>query len=432
MPNSFLLRIKSWRKNEKLRERLTEGVLAAYVVLIPFQWKFPPISLMIMLLGALFLFFMEKDYLRRMRSNRYLTAVLLYFGWVLIGLTYSDYPDEGGKDIQVQIALMAWPVGLVTLASVTADMVRRLLMYFVRALAVSCILCLSLAFGNYMEDGLSTHFFYRNVAAWDLVPQHYMSMYISFGVLILAYRWLRSRDKLSRWAKIELASIAVLFLVMQGLLSVRIQFIAMPIALIPFLSLAVKGRRLGRKALFKGGVVILGFLIAIAILPGTQRRVIETYHEIRSFNEVVDKKQTNHRVYLWKYGAEVIGENWLLGTGTGAANKALHEKLIPVDAQFWDGQSVYYLRDKEYNVHNVFLQAWMTHGIIGFVLICIILLGPLIRAVRKKDAFLTSFLLLTFVSFLTESMFERQAGSLWFGCFYALLVVIQSQRLNTE
>ncbi|KAB2816129.1 O-antigen ligase family protein [Phaeocystidibacter marisrubri] len=430
MTNSFLHRIKSWRTNTKLRERSTEFVLSAFVVLLPFQWKFPPISLMIMLLGVVFLFFIDRDYLKNIRSNLYFKLILAYYAWVAIGLTYTDFPKEGGADLQVQISLLAWPLGLAALNVVNQKMIDRLTMLFVRAMGVSVVLCLMLATFAYLEDGNSSHFFYKNLSAWPLVPQHYMGMYVSFAIIILIFRWFFKRKSFRTIEHIELYILIALFLLTQGLLSVRNQFIAFPLAILPLLLTAKRKHLLTRRGILKGLGIGAVLLAVIAILPGTQRRIIETYHELRSINHVVDKKQTNHRIYLWKYASETIGENWLLGTGTGGGNAALRENLKDCDAKYWDGSNVYYLYQKEYNAHNVFLQAWMTHGIIGFLLIVAILFIPLVRATKRGDILTSGFIILATVSFLTESMLERQAGVMWFAVFYALLVVAQRNEVT--
>lgn len=424
MPAPWLQRIEAWRNNDSLRETLLEGVLSFFIVLLPFQWKFPPISLMMMLLGVVFLlYFNPSKYWKRLRSARWFWPLAAFYAWILIGLSYTDYPAEGAADVQVQIALIAWPLGITALGGLSRAARNRLFTLFTRALAISIILLLILALQQYVIDQNIEHFFYKNLAAWELVPQHYLSMYLSFATLALIYRWFTRRSQMMTWQKAETFILVALFLGAQSLLSVRIQFIAMPLAFIPVLIAAVRMKSIGKKGWIIGGSVAAVVVTILFLLPGSQRRIMETYHELRSINKVVDKKQTNHRVYLWRYGTDVIAENPIWGTGTGGANKALHEKLLDCDAKFWDGTTHYYLYEKEYNVHNVFMQSWMAYGLIGFALILIITVGPLIAFWKAGDYLTVGFLLLCIISFMTESMLERQAGVLWFAAFYSLLVV---------
>jgi O-antigen ligase len=138
---------------------------------------------------------------------------------------------------------------------------------------------------------------------------------------------------------------------------------------------------------------------------------------------MVNNKQTNHRVYLWRYGSEVISDHFWLGTGTGAADDALYEELKQCTAQFWNGERTYLLSEKKYNYHNEYLQHWAAHGLIGLLMLLGLMLVPLIYFGRKLNALQLSFLVLTAIAWLTESMLERQAGVLFFSFFYALLFV---------
>lgn len=428
MPASFLRKVNLWRSDARVREIGLTVNTGLFIALLPFQWSFPPISLMIMILGGLFIFFLSPQYLKRMASGYGLWLMAAYYLWMAVAAIYSGYPQEAGLDIMLSISLIAWPLGFAVLGGLSRHSTDRLLILFVRILAVAVIMALVIALINWREDGGIRHFFYQNFAPWEMVPSHYFSMYISFALLVCAERWIRKGWPGGRWRRVEAIGFITLFLVAQTLLSVRIQFIALPMALAPLLIFALRRKMIGKRAIRIGILLGIGVLITLFLLPGTQRRITDTWHEIRSFSAMVDQKQTNHRVYLWNYSAEVIGENTLWGTGTGAANKALHEKLLTSDARFWDGEKTYYLYEKEYNAHNQFLQSWMTYGIIGFLILLAILFLPMFRSVQQKDWLSLGFLILCVISFSTESMLERQAGVLWFAVFYSLLVVSPHSR----
>ena len=168
--------------------------------------------------------------------------------------------------------------------------------------------------------------------------------------------------------------------------------------------------------------VLAILLVGIMILPGPQRRIKETFDEFASINGMVNNKQTNHRVFIWRYGAEIISENPLLGVGTGGAEIHLREKFKDCKAKFWNGTENYTLDQFPYNFHNVFMQAWGTNGLPAFLILLGVFLFGMVTAFRHRDAFLLGFLLLSGVSFMTESMLERQAGVLFFGFFLSFLL----------
>jgi len=174
-----------------------------------------------------------------------------------------------------------------------------------------------------------------------------------------------------------------------------------------------------------GFVSLAFFSVAIAAFPDSRRRIIETFHEIRSFDKIVDNKQTNHRVYIWREGIEVIKEDPVFGKGTGSEDENLALRLNKVEARFWDGSNVYYLSKGGYNYHNQFLQWFASNGILGLIFIVGIFAIPLYSSISKKQGLVAAWLVLCLVSFTTESMLERQAGVLFFGFFFGLMIINQ-------
>ena len=76
------------------------------------------------------------------------------------------------------------------------------------------------------------------------------------------------------------------------------------------------------------GIGFLALISAIVfITPSSRKRIIETYQEWSVFKGTNKQKQTNHRVFIWADGWQVIKEHFWLGTGTGASNDYLYERI---------------------------------------------------------------------------------------------------------
>jgi O-antigen ligase len=188
----------------------------------------------------------------------------------------------------------------------------------------------------------------------------------------------------------------------------------------------------------------------------------------------VDNNNSDPRKFIWAEGVEVIKNHWLIGAGAGDAKDALvarYSKLILdnptadnlVDSTVFQIQknkkTVSYLKEgalisdisygeqlsnhaknilerknnhyktafqRAYNFHNQYLQTFGEIGIFGFLLLCYLLGYPFILSIKNKDYLIISFLFIVGGSFLTESMFERQAGVAFFAIFYVLLI----ERIN--
>ena len=211
-----------------------------------------------------------------------------------------------------------------------------------------------------------------------------------------------------------------LFLIM---LTVRIQILALPMSL--FIVFLHYRKRIGfnYKHLLGIGLGASGFVALLFAIPESNKRIQETMDEVSSFNEMKNNKQTNHRVYLWKYGIEVVKENFWIGSGIGDADYVLHDKLENCEAKFWNGKRVYYLKERLFNYHNSFLQHFAANGVLSFLIFLSFFIIGIVWSIRNKDVVSLVFLVLCLFSFFTESMLERQAGVLFFSFFYSLFFI---------
>jgi len=83
-----------------------------------------------------------------------------------------------------------------------------------------------------------------------------------------------------------------------------------------------------------------------------------------------------------------------------------------------EGYSI--VKDRNFNVHNQYLETWMGIGILSFVLLLLLLFIPLFF--RSKHYLLPYLIIILSTSFLFESMLNRLAGVMFFAFFLSLLV----------
>jgi len=392
--------------------------LLLYTVLLPFQPFFPPITSGIVAFWLVYLLSFQKERLALLLKNQYAQLWFFYYLILTLGLFYTSNPDEAAIDLVLKISLVLWPLGFASWPEPIIQYKSAILSVFAWSTVASAFALTVIGVSRWLEADADGSQLYQFMSIWDWLPNHYMAMYASFSVFIFIHLFLQKQHSI--W--ISLLGISVL-IVLIALTSVRIQFAALPLGGLFFLFFQkTSGPLKKRLALLSA----LGFcaVVGIAVLvPSSRSRLAETFDELRSINGMVESKQTNHRVYLWRYGADVIAENFWLGTGSGAANDALNEKLKDCPAKFWNGKRHYYLSEYQYNYHNAFLQHFATHGIIGFLIFVGIFVWPFFYRRHTINGLGAAFLAISAVSFFTESMLERQAGVLFFGFFYALLFV---------
>lgn len=402
----------------KLALQLGFVALAIYVVLLPFQPFFPPITSGIVAFWLVYVLSFTPKRLQYIATNRFAQLFILYFVMLVVGYLYSNNQHEAGLDIMLKVTLLLWPLGMATWPELFSTYRNTIYKIFLALTAFSALFLMVVALFNWHSSGLPLKQFYQFTSAWTWIPNHYIALYASFGILMAVFLALENQ---LRWI---FSGIAILiFMSLLVLASVRIQFVALPLALMVSV-FALRDFSVQRKKLLPiaGGFLVLLIAIAFAF-PASRQRILETADELRSMKKMVNNKQTNHRVFIWQYGWEVCQENFWLGTGTGAADAALQVKLKDCDADFWNGHRTYKLSEGNYNYHNAFLQHFATHGILGLFVFIGLFLAPFWFYGRSINALQVGFLVLTAVAFFTESMLERQAGVLFFSFFYALLFV---------
>lgn len=408
----------------KGRWALTLGLAALmiYTVLLPVQPFFLPITSGIVLFWLVYVLSFQKQRLTLLLKNPLALLWVVYYLWVVFGLFYSHNSAQGAKVILLKITLLLWPIGVATWPKLIEKYRPVVLQVFSWVVVCSALYLSTVGLWRWAQSGLSAghiHSFTTDVYTW--IPNHYIALYASFAIIYFLGDNLSSKKILS----LNTAAVAILLLFL-GLVGVRIQFLALPLAFLVYLIFYSSSRKTGFKHIALGLWVVVASLAVMMAVPSSRKRALETIDEVQSARGIENKKQTNHRVYLWSYGKQVIEENLWLGTGTGAANDALHEKLKTCDARFWDGERTYTLSEKKYNFHNSFLQHWATHGLPGFLILMAIFVLPFYFFRENIDALGAAFLTLCFISFLTESMLERQAGVLFFGYMYSVFFIGRS------
>lgn len=383
--------------------------MLAYAALLPLQWKSLHITWALLAFGLAFLpAVVQRRFAWKPSTLQILW--LAYYVLLLVGMAWSSQPHEGARMAVLQITLLLWPMTLGFWPAISDHTRHQVYMAFAAVTSLSVayqVLRYAWMYHTGMTGGVWN---YTDVALWDMVPSHYQALYLAFAILLVLDAGLRTKNNLYL-----LWSAALMLLL--AFMAVRIQWIALPVALVVY---ALNARKPLRELPWRwlgGGLAIMA--VVVFAIPQTRERLVNTAHEIQSFNGQVDQKQTNPRVFLWREAVKIVQEN-PFGMGVGAENTALTQQMQQVDAKFWNGESLYQIHEKGYNFHNAFLQQAGRLGWLGAGLLVLLFVWPWFK---RGSALGRAFLALTAVSFLTESMLDRQAGVLFFGFFYAVLFV---------
>lgn len=332
---------------------------------------------------------------------------LSFYGLHLLGMTYTSNEIEGMQKLETNLPLLVFPLILFSFPVQKTSDRYFVLKSFVLGCLVSSIYSTGCAFVKYCETEDNWLYYERLSSFLGFHPTYY-SMYLSFAlftVLFFLMKNFKTESSIKRLAGITLSCWFFLFIL---LLSSRMTILATSAILgMSFIIGMSINRRLWQGIVIGIiGIVLLFFLVKT--LPGLKIRTIAT--EKRIEKQAKKEGVSDPRINIWKAASEVVQKNLIQGTGTGD----VQDELVKV----YKKRNYQKELNKNYNAHNQFLQTTISLGIIGGLLLLMYLFIPFKIAFLQKDYLYMLFLALVILSFLAESMLQRQWGTLFFGFFH--------------
>lgn len=147
------------------------------------------------------------------------------------------------------------------------------------------------------------------------------------------------------------------------------------------------------------------------------------YDAIRSGSNPSGKSFAQ-RFEFWRVASNIISKNTLFGVGTGDVKQSFDQEYELSDSP---------LR-KEYRLraHNQFLTFWIAFGIVGLLLIPVSLWFCFKNRGHLNTVASTAFLIIVFLSFLTEDTLETQAGVSFFAVWVSLFFLLPKAALPSD
>ena len=385
------------------------GAVSAILLPSAFEWLSPLYGLILVGIALL----LQGD----LHPNKWLLlASAAFLDWELISIWWSTHRSEGWRDVIMilPIVLMGLIVGSKS-KEVEVKMYRNWALIFAYATvaAWSWTVAESLFKSGWVQ--------YNDLELGGRLGIHYQSLYLLVAAFILeASLW----DSANKKYKILHALLIVWLLFGCIMLSARIHLLLLPVFILVRTLDLLQGKIANKKkaSLWAAGIII-SMVTLMAVLPGTSRRLTDLKNEWRSMDGMVDGKQTNHRIYLWKYGWNVANKSPIIGVGNGAGDELLHEALQSCDAVFYKKKEPYYLHEFKYDFHNMILQNFAEGGIVGVILLLFLFA---VGFLQSQGSWRYAWALFFFTG-MTESLLERQAG-----VFLLAFLILQIQTRNSS
>ena len=374
-----------------------------------------PLTGGIIIIGLSWIFsFSFKEKLQRFIKNPVAIAFVLLYLLHLLSIFYTENSSEGWNDLRLKISFLLLPFFMMTVQFIYNEQRIFILKFFAVLMMLMALTDLTHAFLEYLVSGNQETFYYIHLPYLLASKVHYVAWYYSFAIFISIYHLISSQSNRVFWF---LGLLILLFSLI--LLSSRAFILAFIVVFILTFLKWFKTAKLSRLMWTKILFIAALFMLSLVFIPSINLRLNDTVVELQKMFGYDTPKQTNPRVFIWRYGADLISKNAIFGFGVGDAKGELSVALESCDAMFWNGERNVPIQNKNYNFHNQFMQTWAEVGIFGFLILLFIMIHPFL--LKNSHPLFLIFIGLTFIGCLTESMFERQAGVVLFAFMYPLL-----------
>lgn len=166
---------------------------------------------------------------------------------------------------------------------------------------------------------------------------------------------------------------------------------------------------------WKSTVVFVAILVGVLLMVFAHPRVRDLVEKVSTTGFRIDPAGSysyETRLLTWSSGIALIKENALLGVGAGDTEDVL------LDFYKKNGYTACY--ERQYNVHNQYLETWLAAGFFGLLLLIVMLSNFLVVYHRRRDILAVLFIGVIMVNGLFESVFDRYSGVVFFVFFYCL------------
>lgn len=354
-------------------------------------------------------------------KNKLGWALILFFTLYLISMLYSDNQASGWSSIESKFSLIAFPLFLPLIFNDGIN--KKSIIQFINYIALSYIV---LSFGKYFYDYFILNDYYpfkgSNIG-FKFYPEakKMHPTYLSFYYLVII---LFKGDELINDLKYKRK---VIFSILNiGLFSFFVIFLSSKVAFIGLFVIIILliGKYAKKNGKIKQSLLIFGGFIVILIFGIYNSSLYVKFEQ--TYLELTNTKRTNEsyiqstgaRIWFWKTTAEIIQENPIIGVGAGDIRDELSRK--------YNEKEIKWIQDKGRDSHQQYLQTFATLGIFGFLSLLSIFILMFYYGIKNKNFILFGFTLIYFIFGFTESMFETQAGIIFF-TFFALFLVSKTE-----
>ena len=397
--------------NAKLQSNLIIGVIALLMASLFFA---PLLSTIFTVILGVFVLTFTKD--RKVNFGKNKKQILLFSSiyWVYaLGLLYTNDMDKGGFEMGQKLSFLAFPIifGLLGKELINKKGFSFILNSFLAIASVYTLVCLINAGFQFFLSGQISVFFYGELSF--LMHPSYYALYLNFALGIILVQLLKTDIELKKPQQVLYKLLVPLFILVIILLESKAGILGLIGVLLAIGLYIMIFQKNWQKALLFMGLSFAMVFGLFSIIPNSTSRITAVIDSVQDEGSAEEHSVSAARLYLWKANWQAIKKQPIFGYGTGDVKAQLIKE--------YQAQNNKRAVEHNYNSHNQYLQTTVATGLIGFLALLLIVLFPVYDGYRNKNVIFFLLGSLMFVNLLVESMFERQAGIMFYAFFLSFL-----------
>ncbi|NND77450.1 MAG: O-antigen ligase family protein [Flavobacteriales bacterium] len=385
--------------------------------LVRWAMLFWGIAVLLMYLVILTTFFIDKSKVSIWADFHFVKNSLdIRFAFIIFWILYwvSGFWAEdqalAGRSIETKLTFLIIPI-FFTLSYITVKWRKAIFLAFILGNLIAMVYCLNDSWSMYQENGKVNEFIMKQFS--DLLHPSYFGMYLVMCTMLCGNFIL---DKEITWKFAKPLLFLCIFIFMVGIFLIQSKNAILAFFFIPVMLIVWYVVKNGNWK--KGLIALISILVVVGVsfyvTPNLQKRFANAYDGFTKKTVKADSKEsTDARLISWSAAVELIKEKPLLGFGAG------QEKTNLVRIYERNGNSA--ASELRLDAHSQPLQSSISIGIVGLLALLYLFILLIYTGYVRRNGMIILFAFLVFFSCLTESMFERQAGVLFF-VFFALLL----------
>lgn len=404
---------------DTLENKISYCHLAFFLAMLPLDAFYSEIVLISF--GFHTLIHVRKSHLYLLVSKPVLLMASLYLV-TLAGVLYSYNKQQAMVEISNQIPFILLPV----LLALTNIDLEKYSMNLLKIFGFTCVIIVLLLFINALQiiiyfnlpvsSLFKNEFINQNFSQPFSLHATFFAIYVAFSLIIFLFYFINERS-----FSYKIFYSICLFILLAGLIqlsskSVFIAVLCIVFFAFPFVVLNKKARL--RFILLATCITFILLFIITQIGSFNERFITQLKEDLSkpSLSNAIKEP----RITRWKAELHLIQKSPLIGYGTGSEKTALRQAYF--------SNKLFYCYLNEFNAHSQYLAFLITLGITGFsVYLCILLYGLYI-AVKTKDIFFMSTLVLIAVVSATEDIMTFSRGRMFYSFFIAFFLLMHREK----